>query len=175
MKNQNGNTSLIIVVVGLVIVGIAGFFMYSATRPQSSTAEDTVMEGKEETMMSDYSGELISGSNTPYLVFNEADYQKAQEEGKIIVLDFYANWCPVCRAEAPDIEAGFDQLNNDQVVGFRVNYNDTETDEFEKSLAQEHGVTYQHTKVIIKDGEQVLKDGLVWNTEAFLENVNSVL
>ena len=39
------------------------------------------------------------------------------------------------------------------VVGFRVNFNDTETDSEEKALAKEFGVTYQHTGFFIgRDG-----------------------
>ncbi len=41
----------------------------------------------------------------------------------------------------------------------RVNYNDTETDANEEALADEHGITYQHTFVLIENGQQVKK----WN------------
>jgi hypothetical protein len=40
------------------------------------------------------------------------------------------------------------------VVALRVNYNDSDTDEDEKALAKEFGVTYQHTMFFIgRDGQ----------------------
>lgn len=182
--------STIIAVIGIVLVAVVGYFMYSSVSGRSNanksdlameTGEESVpknesnsMENDSETM-STYNGKVLAGDKSPFIEFNKADYDTAKAEGKIIVLDFYANWCPICRAEAPDIEEGFDQVNNPQVIGFRVNYNDTETDDVEKALAQEYGVTYQHTKVILKDGKAVLKNGEVWDTERFVTEVNGVL
>jgi len=61
------------------------------------------------------------------------------------------------------------------VVGFRVNYNDGETDSFEEGLAREFGIAYQHTKVIIQDGERVLKSPETWNKDRYLSELAAVL
>jgi thiol-disulfide isomerase/thioredoxin len=122
-----------------------------------------------------YKGEVIAGSTTPFLVFNQADYDKAVAEGKVVFLDFYANWCPICRAEAPDIHAAFNELSSDEVVGFRVNYNDSDTDSDEEKLADAYGITYQYTKVIVKDGKVVTKSQDVWSKEDVLKNINAAI
>lgn len=60
------------------------------------------------------------------------------------------------------------------MVGFRANYNDDETDAAEKALAQQLGVTYQHTKIIFKNGAEVHRDGVPWNVQDFLDAIDSI-
>ena len=90
-----------------------------------------------------------------YYEFDKAAYEKALGEERYIFLDFYANWCPICRAEEPDIKAAFNELSTGNVIGFRVNYNDDQTDESEKALAKKLGVAYQHTKIVVAPDEKV--------------------
>lgn len=144
---------------------------------------DTMMEDDKDAMMeegevmsdSSYSGQVLAGDEAPLLVFNQADYDKAVSEGKLVTLYFYANWCPICRAEFPKMEAAFNQLSSDEVVGFRVNFNDNETDDDEVALARKYGVPYQHTKVFVKNGEQVLKSPEEWDTQRYLNEINNAL
>jgi hypothetical protein len=57
------------------------------------------------------------------------------------------------------------------VTLFRVNYNDTDTDQEEKDLAKQYAVTYQHTFVQIDEGG---KEVTRWNggqMPELLENI----
>lgn len=130
---------------------------------------DTVSEGD-----SSDSGMLLAGKNSTYRIYTTQAYNDAIAQGKIVFLDFYATWCPICRVEAAETKAGFDSLTTDRIAGFRVNYNDSETDNDEKALAKQFGVIYQHTKVIIKDGKVVLKDGESWDKQRFLDEISIV-
>lgn len=73
------------------------------------------------------------------------------------------------------MQSAFNQLATDRVIGFRVNYNDNETDAAENSLASEFGVAYQHTKVAIKNGQRVLKSPESWDQARYLTEINKLL
>lgn len=91
-------------------------------------------------------------SASTYQPFTKAAYDAAKASGNPIFLFFYANWCPTCREQDPRLQRVL-PTHMGGVVGFRVNFNDTETDADEKALAKEFGVTYQHTGFFIaKDG-----------------------
>ena len=82
-----------------------------------------------------------------------ADYSAdkvAAADGKV-VLDFYADWCPSCRALDKDITANASDIPGDVTI-LKVDF-DAETD-----LKKKYGVTQQHTLVqITSAGEQVAK------------------
>lgn len=165
----------------LIVIVLAGatFIIVSQSKENSGpqTPKPMAMERLPNTTqrkkVAGYTGELLAGTTTPYIVFNKTDYDRAKTEGKLIVLNFYANWCPICRAEAPDARAAFDSLSNPHVVGFQVNFKDDQTDEDEKALAQEFAVPYQHTKIILKDGKDVLKETAQWSKEQFVAEINT--
>ncbi len=121
-----------------------------------------------------YSGKVLAGTTTPYIDFNRSDYEKALKEKKKILLYFYASWCPICRAEQPETFAAFNEINDADLIGFRVNYRDSETDADEESLAKKFGVGYQHTKVILVDGERAGKWPDSWNKERYLEELGKI-
>lgn len=120
-------------------------------------------------------GIVLTGTTTPYLEFTQAGYDQALKDKKVIVLNFYANWCPICRDEEPDVKAAFDSLNNPEVVGFQVNFKDNLTDSAEKDVAKQFAVPYQHTKVILKDGKEVLKETAQWDKDMFISQINAAL
>ena len=130
--------------------------------PESKSTEKAAM-------MESYKGKVLAGTEaTKYLDFNKADYDKALKEKKKILLYFYASWCPLCKKEQPETMAAFNELNDPNLVGFRVHYNDGEDNNDAKALAQQFQIPYQHTKVLIKDGKQVLKAPDSWNRERYL-------
>ncbi len=118
---------------------------------------------------------ILAGSTSTYTEFRQEDYDKALRENKVIFLDFYASWCPICRAEEPAIFDGFNSLTTDEIVGFRVNFKDPETDENEKRLAEQFRIPIQHTKVIIKNGQEVSRSSDSWELEDFRKAVDLAL
>lgn len=140
----------------------------------SAMMEDTMMADDVAMMeKASYSGTLLAGSKdrSPLLDFTKADYDKAIASGKLVTLYFYASWCPICRAEFPKMQSAFDKLDRSDVVGFRVNYNDSDTDVNEEALAREFGVAYQHTKVFVKGDTRVLKSPESWNESRYSSEI----
>lgn len=159
----------------VVILGIGLLIKGSNSKTgvnQNPTSQTSSEEGKS---VEGYSGRVLAGSSSPYIVFNKTDYDKAQSLGKVVLLDFYANWCPICRTEQPEIRSGFDSLTSDKVVGFRVNYNDSDTDNDEKALATQFKIPYQHTKVILKNGKEISRSFGVWDKEMFSKEISSAI
>lgn len=142
---------------------------------EKNVAYELMMEKKDDSMMMKFSGQILAGKSSPLLDFSKADFDKALASDKLVVLYFYANWCPICKAEFPKLQQVFNELTIDQIIGFRVNYNDNQTDSDEKALASQYGVAYQHTKVFIKNGQRIGKWPDSWNKDRYLSEINSRL
>lgn len=79
--------------------------------------------------------------------YDRAKFEAALIAGETIFLDFYASWCPTCRANEPIVDAVFD--GNIDAVGFRVDY-DNETE-----LKKKYSVVSQSTYLILRNGEEL--------------------
>ncbi len=189
-----GSVPVLVVIIVMVLAGGVLFFLRSdssgseqaevvQTVSNESVAQKTVGteepasgEGIESASTVAWKGSILAGSQSPLLDFTKADYDAALGSQKLVVLYFYANWCPLCKAETAEaLYPAFDALDEAGVIGFRVSYNDNETDADEKVLAREFGVGYQHTKVIVKDGKRILKSPEGWNTERYIREIKKAL
>ena len=157
-----------IIIIILLTIGTYLFLQNQKVNNSSITLENN----QERVKVKGFSGNVLAGITSPFIEFNKQDYDKALASGELILLDFYATWCPICRAEEPEIFAGFNQLNNENVVGFRVNFNDPDTDSDEKNLATQFAVPYQHTKIILKNGKEVARYTDQWIKQDLIDAIN---
>src|SRR3989344_3158424 len=124
-----------IVAVVLVLGGVVYYANQSRTQEDKMTQEEVMMEKEGETMMEKeegammdngetmmkYSGAVLAGTSAPVLDFNKTDYDAAIASDKLVVLYFYANWCPICKEETKNsLYPAFSELTTDRVVGIRV-------------------------------------------------------
>jgi len=190
MYNKQGGIAMpaIVSIIGLMIVigAVAYFATNSRQQPSSTNTANVNTNGAVNTNktsstnspgdhMVKFTGTVLAGNSSPLLEYSKADFDAAVGSGKLVVLYFYANWCPICKAEFPKAEAAFDALTVDQVVGFRVNYNDSDTEDGETALAKEYGVAYQHTKVFLKNGSRILKSPESWETSRYTSEITKAL
>jgi thiol-disulfide isomerase/thioredoxin len=163
--------NILLIIVGFLIVAGVGAFVMN----QNSTSDSTMMMDKEENSVGPDGAAGVgeekmdkdtedSGTDKPlannksrYVVYTENVFEQTADTRR--VLFFYANWCPTCRPSDASFQQNKDLIPEDVTV-IRVNYNDSDTDENEKALANKYGVTYQHTFVQIDNaGGEVVK----WN------------
>jgi thiol-disulfide isomerase/thioredoxin len=76
--------------------------------------------------------------------FDAAAFQAAQAEGKTVLVDFAASWCPTCKKQGPAIARVLQEPKFKDVVAFKADF-DRET-ELKKQLK----VTGQSTLVVFK-------------------------
>lgn len=128
------------------------------------------MEKEHSTTMSG----ILSDGVSKYYDWNKELFDKAIAEGKTVYLEFSANWCPTCQSQEPHLIAGFAELNDPNVIGFKIHYKDDQTTDEHTSLAKQYGIAYQHTKVVLKNGKQVLKSPEAWAKDRFLEEMRKL-
>jgi len=58
-------------------------------------------------------------------------YRLSDYRGKVVVLNFWATWCPPCREEMPSMNRAHKKLANDKVVILAVNVGEDEDTIFE--------------------------------------------
>jgi thiol-disulfide isomerase/thioredoxin len=57
-----------------------------------------------------------------HVPFSRPAFEAAQAAGRPILVDVYAPWCPVCRAQEPILESLQAQPANAELVVFRVDF-----------------------------------------------------
>lgn len=135
----------------VIVVVTSGFLLFNQTAntPKSLSENDSTPSAKTAT--------TVKTANSRYIPFTQEVFESSFPGTR--VLFFYASWCPTCRPADADFAQNADKIPSDiQVI--RVNYNDSDTDSFEKDLARKYGVTYQHTFVQIDSAGNQLT---IWN------------
>lgn len=151
----------------LILLATIILLLFGCTQPQTNTqnpsdtinTQDEFPQSPNNPPQNSSALENTDGIGPFYEPFSQEKFEEAKAANSIILLEFYANWCPICAAQKPEIQSAFQEISNPKIVGFQVNYRDTETEAAEENLARKYGVTYQHTHVIIDSGEnQLLKE-----------------
>ena len=84
--------------------------------------------------------------------------------GKVVFVNFWASWCPPCRAEAPMLEATWRRLQEQGVVFLGVNTQDEEPRA--RGFLQEFGITFPNGRD--PDGRIAIDYGVWGLPEAFI-------
>lgn len=94
---------------------------------------------------------FAASANAAEIPFDQAQFDHALAAGKPVVVDFWASWCPVCRAQKPVLSAILQTPAMAGVTMFVANF-DTE-----KDLKKALHVSGQSTLVIFKGGKEVVR------------------
>ena len=105
-------------VVGLSLSGCGG------SPSAASVAPITVYDPGQRAAAPDLTGTLLDGGS----------FRLADHKGEVVVLNFWASWCPPCRVEADDLERSYQATKADRVTFLGVNIRD-QRDAARKAIA----------------------------------------
>ena len=97
--------------------------------------------------------------------FNKESFDKALGEGKLMMVDFWADWCGPCRMLAPVIDQLAERYEG-KVVSGKVNVDD------EQELAIRYGVMSIPTVIFFKDGKEIHREVGALPKEVFVNVLN---
>ena len=83
------------------------------------------------------------------LPYDRAAFDKAMAEGRPVIVDFFADWCPTCKAQKPHVQSLIGDPKMKHVTLFVADY------DREKDLKRALRVTQQATFVVFKGGKEV--------------------
>lgn len=83
--------------------------------------------------------------------FTRPAFEAAQAAGSPILIDIYAPWCPVCRAQEPILESLTAQPANDDLIVFRVDF------DHQKDVVRSFRATSQSTLIAYRGSRETAR------------------
>lgn len=135
--------------------------LFACKRGTGKTAEEPATEqAAEEDLDAQYAKDLLAkGTQAPAFTLQTPDGKEvslSDFQGKYVVLDFWASWCPDCRKDAPEVKALWEKYG-DKVAFVGVSF-DTEKEKW-ANYVKENGLGWTHVSPLAKWKEtQVSQD-----------------
>jgi len=85
------------------------------------------------------------------LPFNKTAFDKALADGKPVVVDFAASWCPTCKEQKPIVQGLLKDPKRQSLTVFVADFDK------EEALKQRLKVTMQSTLIAFKGGKEVAR------------------
>jgi thioredoxin 1 len=83
--------------------------------------------------------------------YDAATFDAATQSNQVVVLDYYAAWCPVCRRQHVNLRELLQSPKYAQLVAFKVNYDD------ETALREKYRVKDRGTLVMLRGGVEIAR------------------
>lgn len=96
------------------------------------------------------------------------DYNDAIKSSKVVLVEFFASWCPHCQRMMPIVE----QIK--ELLAPQVNVYQLDIDE-NAQLASENGADAVPTFIIYKDGKEVWRESGEIDGQTLLSKIQSYL
>ena len=140
--------NLILIVIAVLIIGTVAYFGFNMNNEDTSEKDNisNIDENKEnnDNEQDEIPQHIIDiGEEAPGFTLEDLEGNKVSLEdyrGKIVLLNFWATWCPPCREEMPDLDKIYkEQKDNDFVV---LAVNGGEAKEDVKKFIDDNGYSF---------------------------------
>ncbi|MHA7058080.1 TlpA family protein disulfide reductase [Aquimarina sp. M1] len=180
-KKNISNLVFVIILILFFIPNTRGMIQIFLTRIFSFSPDIVNMEERAQVASYDWK---LHGVNTESMNLSTA-------KGQVVLLNYWATWCPPCIAEMPSLQELYDDYKNKMVFVFLTEDNDPELNKFmsDKNYSypiyrslSEHPEPFVHkpipgTYLIDKNGNIVIhKVGAAdWNTDKVRSTIDQLL
>ena len=84
-----------------------------------------------------------------WTAYSKAAFAAAQAQGRTILVDVHADWCPTCKAQAPILDEIRRDARSANTIFFRVDFDK------DKAFLKEHRIPRQSTVLLFKGKKEV--------------------
>ena len=112
---------------------------------QTSEPQEAVVENKDSVVVYEHDYLVKVGDLAPDFTLNYTDgneFTLSQLRGKVVMLQFTASWCGICRNEMPHIESDIWQRHKDNTDFVLVGVDREESKEVVEAYTEKLGTTY---------------------------------
>ena len=125
MKVNDILKTSLLAAIFLLAVGCNSGNADSAAKETGETTQKAKMPPGHEQMMAQAGGKAVEGQSAPDFALEKIDggnYTLSESKGKVIIIDFWATWCPPCVKGVPEFSELYNEYKEKglEVVGLSV-------------------------------------------------------
>lgn len=155
---MNRNRKLIGLAVLLVVLLAGGMVAYNYLAPKAANGGNVAVEPDKDaadsasetgdtvdTAQQGATGETPDYGPAPDFTVYDADGNEvslADFAGEPVVINFWASWCPPCKAELPDFEVAYQEVSDVRFLMVNLTDGQRETKEIADAFIAENGYTF---------------------------------
>ncbi len=135
-----------IIGIVLIIIVIGGVVLFTKRSDTSEVESEKTTRSADKLVskVARVGGSFKRGEKAPQFEITDFEgnvYKLSDYEGKVVILDFWAGWCPFCVNEMPELEKA-QQAYSEDLVMIGVHRSDTEKPSVGLQFADDLKVTY---------------------------------